>query len=144
VTEAPGDPLGIAAAVSWVMIGATRNWSRNVLLWNLAADPNNGPHTNDGGCTGCRGAITLDGNQATRNVAYYAVAHFSKFIPPGSVRIGSNELEQLGAVAFRTLEGKIVLVLSNTANFPTTVSVRYHGKVFTTTLPEESVGTYVW
>jgi glucosylceramidase len=144
VTEAPGDPLGIAAAVSWVMVGATRNWSRNVLLWNLAADPNNGPHTNNGGCTGCRGAITLDGNKVTRNVAYYTVAHFSKFVPPGSVRIGSNELEQLGDVAFRTTDGKIVLVLSNTANFPTTVSVRYYGKVFTTTLPEESVGTYVW
>jgi glucosylceramidase len=144
VTEAPGDPLGIAAAVSWVMVGATRNWSRNVLLWNLAADPNNGPHTNNGGCTGCRGAITLDGNKVTRNVAYYTVAHFSKFVPPASVRIGSNELEQLGDVAFRTPDGKIVLVLSNTANFPTTVSVRYHGKVFTTTLPEESVGTYVW
>jgi glucosylceramidase len=144
VTEAPGDPLGIAAAISWVMIGATRNWSRNVLLWNLAADPNNGPHTNNGGCTGCRGAITLDGNKVTRNVAYYTVAHFSKFVPPGSVRIGSNELEQLGDVAFRTPDGKIVLVLSNTANFATTVSVRYHGKVFTTTLPEESVGTYVW
>ena len=144
VTEAPGDPLGIAAAVSWVMIGATRNWSRNVLLWNLAADPNNGPHTNNGGCTGCRGAITLEGNKVTRNVAYYTVAHFSKFVPPGSVRIGSNDLEQLGTVAFRTAEGKIVLVLSNTANFPTTVNVRYHGKVLTTTLPEESVGTYVW
>jgi glucosylceramidase len=144
VTEAPGDPLGIAAAVTWVMVGATRNWSRNVLLWNLAADPNNGPHTNNGGCTGCRGAITLEGNKVTRNVAYYTVAHFSKFVPPGSVRIGSNELEQLGDVAFRTPDGKIVLVLSNTANFPTTVSVRYHGKVFTTTLPEESVGTYVW
>jgi glucosylceramidase len=131
VTEAPGDPLGIAAAVSWVMVGATRNWSRNVLLWNLAADPTNGPHTNNGGCTGCRGAITLDGNKVTRNVAYYTVAHFSKFVPPASVRIGSNELEQLGDVAFRTPDGKIVLVLSNTANFPTTVSVRYHGKVFT-------------
>ncbi len=144
VTEAPGDPLGIAAAITWVMVGATRNWSRNVLLWNLAADPNNGPHTNNGGCTGCRGAITLDGNKVTRNVAYYTVAHFSKFVPPGSVRIGSNELEQLGDVAFRTPDGKIVLVLSNTANFPTTVSVRYHGKVLTTTLPAESVGTYVW
>jgi glucosylceramidase len=126
------------------MVGATRNWSRNVLLWNLAADPNNGPHTNNGGCTGCRGAITLEGNKVTRNVAYYTVAHFSKFVPPGSVRIGSNELEQLGDVAFRTTDGKIVLVLSNTANFPTTVSVRYYGKVFTTTLHEESVGTYVW
>ena len=31
------------------MIGATRNWSRNVLLWNLAADPQNGrtPTTED-------------------------------------------------------------------------------------------------
>ena len=144
VTEAPGDPLGIAAAVSWVMVGATRNWSRNVLLWNLAADPNNGPHTNNGGCTGCRGAITLDGDKVTRNVAYYTVAHFSKFVPPGSVRIGSSELEQLGDVAFRTPDGKIVLVLSNTANFPATVNVRYHGKVFTTTLPEEAVGSYVW
>ena len=45
---------------------------------------------------------------------------------------------------FVTPDGKIVLVLSNTRNFPKTVNVRYHGKVFTTTLPEESVGTYVW
>src|SRR5580658_9248951 len=53
VTEWRGEgPLGIAEPVSRVMIGATRNWSRNVLLWNLAADPQNGPHTNNGGCTG--------------------------------------------------------------------------------------------
>jgi hypothetical protein len=35
-------PLGIAEPVSRVMIGAVRNWSRSVLLWNLAADPQNG------------------------------------------------------------------------------------------------------
>jgi glucosylceramidase len=57
--------LGIAEPVSQVMIGATRNWSRNVLLWNLAADPQNGPHTNNGGCTGCSGAITLDDDSVT-------------------------------------------------------------------------------
>jgi glucosylceramidase len=39
-----------------VVIGVTRNWSRNVLLWNLAADPNAGPHTNDDGCPVCYGA----------------------------------------------------------------------------------------
>jgi glucosylceramidase len=144
VTGAPGDPLGIAAAVSWVMTGATRNWSRNVLLWNLAADPNDGPHTDNGGCTACQGAVTLDGNKVVRNLAYYTVAHFSRFVPPGSVRVGSNELEQLADAAFRTADGKIVLVMSNTSNFPKTVSVRYHGRVFETTLPEESVGTYVW
>jgi glucosylceramidase len=144
ISSSPNEPLPIAAAVSDVLIAATRNWSRNVLLWNLAADPKNGPHTDDGGCTGCTGAITLNGNQVTRNVAYYAVAHFSQFVPPGSVRVGSTEMEQLTSVAFLTPDGKIVLVASNTANFPKTFNVKYHGRWFTTTLPEESVGTYAW
>lgn len=145
VTGASGDgPFDIAEPVRGVLIGATRNWSRNVLLWNLAADPQNGPHTGNGGCTMCQGAITLDGNTVTRNVAYYTVAHFSRFVPPGSVRIGSSEMEQLSDVAFLTPDGKIVLVVSNTANFPKTFGVRFHGKYFTTRLPAESVGTYVW
>ncbi len=137
-------PLGIAEPVRQVMIGSTRNWSRNVLLWNLAADPKNGPHTNNGGCTGCSGAITLDGDSVTRNVAYYVVEHFSQFVPPGSVRVASSEMEQLASVAFLTPEGKVVLVVSNTANFPKAFAVKFHGKVFQTTLPAESVGTYVW
>jgi glucosylceramidase len=53
-------------------------------------------------------------------------------------------MEQLATVAFLTPEGKIVLVASNTANFPKTFNVKYHGKWLTTTLPSESVGTYVW
>lgn len=137
-------PLDVAAPVSWALIGSARNWSRNILLWNLAADPHFGPHTNDGGCTVCLGAITLDGNKATRNVAYYAIAHFSKFVPSGSVRVGSNVMEQLSTVAFLTPGGKVVLVASNTGNFAKKFNVRYHGRSFTTTLPEESVGTYVW
>jgi glucosylceramidase len=126
------------------LIGATRNWARNVLLWNLAADPHAGPHTNNGGCTGCFGAITLDGDSATLNVAYYALAHFSKFVRPGSVRVGSSELEQLSTVAFLTPAGKVVLVADNTGNFPKTFQIVYHGQSLTTTVPSESVATYVW
>ncbi len=145
VTARHGEgPLGIAEPVSRVMIGATRNWSRNVLLWNLAADPQNGPHTNNGGCTGCSGAITLNGDSVTKNVAYYVVEHFSQFVPPGSVRVASSEMEQLASVAFLTPEGKVVLVVSNTGNFPKSFAVKYHGKIFQTVMPAESVGTYVW
>ena len=137
-------PLGIAEPVRRVMIGATRNWSRNVLLWNLAANPQNGPHTDNGGCTGCSGAITLDGDSVTKNVAFYVVEHFSQFVPPGSVRVASSEMEQLASVAFLTPEGKVVLVVSNTGNFAKPFAVNYHGKFFQTALPPESVGTYVW
>ncbi|MGB7200242.1 MAG: glycoside hydrolase family 30 beta sandwich domain-containing protein, partial [Acidobacteriaceae bacterium] len=102
--------IDIAEPVSDVVIGATRNWSRNALLWNLAADPENGPHTNDGGCTSCAGAITLDGDNASLNVAYYVIAQASKFVPAGSVRVDSNDVEQLANVAFRTPDGKMVLI----------------------------------
>ena len=81
----------IARPVAAIMIAAPNNWSRNVLLWNLAADPNNGPHTNNGGCPVCSGAITIDGDKVTRLLAYYTAAHASKFVPPGSVRIDSGE-----------------------------------------------------
>jgi glucosylceramidase len=144
ISSSPEEPLPIAASITGVPIDALRNWSRNVLLWNLAADPHYGPHTNDGGCTFCQGAITLDGNHASRNVAFYTIAHFTRFVPPGSLRIGSTEREQLASVAFLTPDGKIVLVASNTANFPTTFHVSYHGRCFTTTLPAESAATYVW
>ena len=137
-------PLGIAEPVRSVMIGAARNWSRSVLLWNLAADPQNGPHTNNGGCTGCSGAFMIDGDTATKNVAYYVMQHFSQFVPPGSVRIASSELEQSASVAFLTPEGKVVLVVSNTGNFQKPFAVKYQGKFFQTSLPAESVGTYVW
>ncbi len=144
ITSPHTGPLPIAEAIHRVLIGSTRNWSRLVLLWNLAADPNDGPHTNDGGCTSCQGALTLNGNQVTRNLAYYALAHFAKFVPPGSTRIGSTQHEQLFTVAFLTPGGRIVLVASNTGNFPKSFDVKYHGHWFTTTIPEESAATYVW
>ncbi len=145
VTDPEGSTsLDIAEPVARVLIGSTRNWSRNVLLWNLAADRHFGPHTNNGGCTMCAGAITLDGDGATFNVAYYALAHFSKFVPPGSVRIGSSELEQLSTAAFLTPESKVVLVAANTGNFAKQFQIVYHGENISTTLDPGSVGTYVW
>jgi glucosylceramidase len=77
-------------------------------------------------------------------VAYYVVAHFSKFVRPGSVRIGSSELEQLPTAAFLTPEGKVVLVASNTGNFPKTFRIVYHGQSVTAALQPGSVATYVW
>ena len=110
--------MNISKPVARVIIGVSRNWSKNILLWNLAADPQNGPHTNDGGCTGCVGAITIDGDNVTRQVAYYTLAHASKFVRPGSIRIGSNDLDQLPNVAFKTPTGEKVLIVSNISAVP--------------------------
>jgi glucosylceramidase len=143
ITDLSGG-MNVAKPEAWVVIGATRNWSRNVLLWNLAADPEFGPHTNDGGCTRCQGALTLDGDTVTRNLAYYTIAQASKFVRPGSVRIGSNDLDALPNVAFRTPDGKRVLIVANTGSAPAGFHVRYEGQSFSASLNAGAVGTYVW
>jgi glucosylceramidase len=136
--------LLIAKHVSGTAIGAVRNWSRNVLLWNLAANSKFEPHTNNGGCPICQGAVTIDGNEVTRNLAYYTIAHFSKFVRPGSVRIASKSPESLPNAAFRVPGHKIVLVVANTRASPQTFNVAFHGKFFTATLQGGAVGTFVW
>jgi glucosylceramidase len=139
-----GDAINLSKPVAHVIIGVSRNWSRNILLWNLAADPSNGPHTNEGGCTGCRGAITIDGDKVTRLVAYYTMAHVSKFVRPGSVRIESITLDSLPNVAFKTPDGKKVLIVANTSTATQNFDVRSGTNLFTTTLNAGSVGTYIW
>jgi glucosylceramidase len=124
-------------------IGAVRNWSRNVLEWNLASDATYNPHT-AGGCTDCLGAITIAGNNVTRNVAYYAVAHSSKFVRPGSVRVATNTPAGLPNVAYKTPNGKrVLLVLNNGAASPN-FNIQYKGKVVSTSLNVGSVATFVW
>jgi glucosylceramidase len=118
-----------------------RNWSKSALEWNLANDPSFGPHT-PGGCTTCKGALTV-GPTITRNVAYYIIAHASKFVPPGSTRIGSNITGALHNVAFLTPSGKKVLLIENDGQ-AATFNIKYKGKWATANLPAGSVATYVW
>ena len=126
-----------------VIIGATRNWSRNALEWNLANDTNFGPHTM-GGCTTCKGALTISGSNVSRNVSYYIIAHASKFVPAGSVRIGSNVSGSLQTVAFQIPNGKKVLIAENDGSDALTFNIKFNGKWTTTQLNGGSVATYVW
>lgn len=141
-----GGPGDFAGDLKWhvenLIIGATRNWSRNVLEWNLAADPNYKPHTT-GGCTSCLGALTISSN-VSRNVSYYIIAHASKFVRPGSVRIGSTNTGSLATVAFKNPEGKKVLIVLNKGTNTESFNIKFNGSMVTSSLKGGAVGTYVW
>jgi len=142
-TASTGDFAGdLKWHVKNVIIGSMRNWSRNALEWNLANDPAYKPST-PGGCTTCKGALTI-GNNVTRNVAYYIIAHASKFVPAGSVRIGSNLFSNLQNVAFKTPAGKKVLIVENDDSAAASFNIKFNNKWVTTSLDGGSVGTYTW
>jgi glucosylceramidase len=127
-----------------ILIGAIRNWSRNVILWNLAADQYNKPHTDNGGCAMCQGAITIDGDNINRNLAYYTIAHASKFVPVNSVRIESSLKDGLSNVAFQTPAGKTVLIVANKGREARNFSIVYNSKAVSANIAAGSVITYVW
>jgi glucosylceramidase len=142
-----GEPGDLAGDLMWhtrnLTIGATRNWSRNVLEWNLAADPDQNPHT-PGGCTRCLGAITIDGNKVTRNPAYYIIAHASKFVRKNAVRVESNLIQNLDNVAFKNTDGTMVLIVANSSSEKKYFNIEYKDKTAQVMLNAGAVATYVW
>ena len=126
-----------------LIVGATRNWCKTVLEWNLASNSSLQPHT-PGGCTECLGGITIDGNNVQRNVGYYIIGHASKFVRPGSHRISSNYSTDLPNVAFKTPSGEIVVIVVNNTAVVKSFNIITPGESISTYLIAGAVGTYVW
>jgi glucosylceramidase len=131
-----------------LLISATRNWSKSVVRWGMALDPNGEPNLGTGAaCSQCRGIVTID--QSTGNVTYngdyYGLGQASKFLAPGASRIdssaGSNGVTD---VAFKNPDGSKVLVVYNTAASSQSFTVQWGGQWFSYTLPGGAVATFKW
>jgi glucosylceramidase len=130
-----------------LVIGATRNWAKSVVLWNLALDQNHEPFL--GGCTNCRGIITVNHagqpSQIVPTVDYTALGHAGKFVAPGAYRVESNTFDQgsLEDVAFRNPDGSLVLLVLNSGG-STTFTIAWAGKCASYKLPGGAVATFRW
>ena len=137
-----------AEVLGWMtdklIIGASNNWSRGTLLWNLALDPKHGPHT--GGCADCRGVVTIDPatGAVTRNVEYYVLGHASRFVLPGAYRVATAVRgDAVHAAAFINPDGSRVAILYRKSGAGP-VAIALDGERYSVTLPQGSVATVRW
>lgn len=142
--------------VRTLVVGATEHWASGVMLWNLALDERHGPHL--GGCKDCRGVVTIDSASGTitRNEEYYALAHASRFVRPGAVRLASlmrtDSASAAGAsgqavsqVAFRNEDdSSIVLIAVNSDSIAARLHVSGAPRATYFTMPARSVATLRW
>jgi glucosylceramidase len=152
VTESSGGAWqtgNVLAEEAAELIAVMRNWSRGYVLWALATDEKHGPFV--GGCDTCRGLLTIDLSDPEKatvkpELDYYVLGHASRFLLPGAVRVASNEPAgtEIKDVAFLNPNGTIVLYLLNRGTIGQELSVQFHGKTVTTTIPAGSVATFVW
>ncbi|PYI24016.1 putative beta-1,6-glucanase [Aspergillus japonicus CBS 114.51] len=132
-------------------MGPLQNYAAGVMAWTLGTDANDGPHLSSGGCATCHGLVTVNSATSyTLNTAYYMMAQFSKFIPPGAVVVsgtGSYTYDNGGgvqSVASVNPDGSRTVVIQNTFGNDVYVTVTLgSGAVWSGNVPEESVTTWV-
>lgn len=148
-SHAPGTPPEqvFADTLTWqarnLLVASLRHGATAVLTWNLALDPDGGPHV--GGCTTCTGVVTVDGDEVTRNAELDVLAHAARFLPRGTVQVGSTGPADGGLtqVAFRTPAGATVVLAQHDGDAERTVDVVLGEDRFPVTLPARSLTTVV-
>ena len=126
-------------------VGASRNWAKVVLQWNLVSNSEFQPHT-DTGCQQCVGATTVDDDRiVSRNAEYYVSAHASKFIRPNSIRIDSTIVSGLSNVAFRRTDNNenILVVMNDNETDERVFQIQCNDKIYNASLNGGSVCTYI-
>lgn len=126
------------------IIEILRHWARSYNAWVIMLDedrkPNNGPHSASATCIELKKDLSVE-----YRFDYYMYGQFMKFIPRGAVRVESTPGDRSFAnVAFKTGDGKVVLVAANAGKEPRDLSVACGGKMFKTSLGGRSVATFRW
>ncbi len=122
------------------------------IYWNMILDEKGGPwaispvHGNpDPNVQHPVVIINRQTKQVTYTGLYYYLAHFSKFVRPGAVRIEtSGNVKGVRCVAFKTPAGGMVAQLINSRKADTEVGLEAGGRSLQVALPAISITTLQW
>lgn len=114
--------------------------------WNLLLDLENGPYHNRFSKLSCDAPILadLDNDDLVKELSYYYIGHFSRFIKPGAVRIAcSSYSEKVETVAFENPDGSAVVILLNRTREEQKANVLFKGMKTEYVCPSESITTII-
>ena len=131
-----------------IFLGTLSRYGKGVTLWNLMLDEDGRPFR-PGGCSTCIGAVTLsskDHKTIVRNSHYYEVAHCSKVLLPGAVRLGTRgfRADGLTYLWFRNPDGSQAVILLNEGGKEVEVDFVTDRHSVTCSVPAESVQSVRW
>jgi len=131
-------------------MGPLQNWASGVAAWTLGTNAQDGQHLSSGGCDTCQGLVTINNGEYTFELAYYMMAQFSKFIPPGAIVLsgsGSYTYSSGGgvqSVASLNPDGTRTVVIENTFDNDIYITLSTSsGQEWSGNIPTESVTTWV-
>ncbi len=111
--------------------------------WNMVLDYQGGPNHKD---NFCNSPIMLNKNKTDyiKNLSFYYIKHFSKFIGPGSKRIGFSKFsDKFEVTAFKNPDKSVIIVLLNRNNFNVEYNLKINEQIFHDNLDSHAIVTFL-
>ncbi|MGA2650013.1 MAG: chitobiase/beta-hexosaminidase C-terminal domain-containing protein [Terracidiphilus sp.] len=127
-----------------------RNSAKSFVKWSLALNEKLGPNLTQnaglGGCNTCTPIVTVNSTTGavTKDIEFYTLGHYSKYVLPGAVRIYSSNTPSIASVAFVNPDGSTALIAYNSTTSSQTFQVQWGTESFSYTLPATAAATFTW
>jgi glucosylceramidase len=125
------------------IIGCLNNYVNGWVDWNMVLNKQGGPNWFKNWCVA---PIIVDEEKDEVYITplYYTMAHFSKFIRPGAVRLGfENNDTELLVTAAKNKDGSIAVVIFNASDTAKSFSIKIKNQTVAATIAAKAIQTIV-
>lgn len=135
---------GVGERYSHDILLDLNNWVEGWIDWNIVLDETGGPNHATNFCSAPILCDTVS-NNIIYNPSYYIMAHYSKFMRPGAVKIGAeSENTYLEATAVKNPDGTFAVVVLNRTEFPLAFKLKIGNRIVKPNSPARSILTLVF
>ena len=128
-----------------------RSAGKAYVKWGLALNEKLGPDLTQnaaplGGCNTCTPIVTVNSQTGavTKDIEYYTLGHYSKYVLPGAVRVYSSNTATIVSAAFVNPDGSKALVAFNDSKSSQSFQVQWGAQSLSYVLPAYGAGTFTW
>lgn len=125
------------------IIGCLNNWVDGWVDWNMVLDRQGGPNWFKNWCV-APVIVDPEKDEVYFTPLYYVMAHFSKFMRPGAIKIGcSISNNELMASAVKNLDGTIAVAIFNPTEKEQTIELNYNNQKKNSSISAKALQTVV-
>jgi len=141
----PNDEVMNAEIYGHDYIGNLNSGANAQIDWNMFLDNEGGPNHKNNYCNSPI-MMNKDNTDYIKNLTYYYIGHFSKYIKPGAIRIAhSKYTNKFEITTFKNIDNSIIIVLMNTTTKIQDFTFCIDNMIYNDNIKPHSILTYkIW
>lgn len=125
------------------IIGCLNNWVDGWIDWNMVLDRQGGPNWFKNWCT-APVIVDPEKDEVYFTPLYYVMAHFSKFMRPGAVKIGCIiDHNELMTTAVKNPDGSLAIVIFNPTEKSENIQIRLNDQNIDFSIDKQALQTII-